>query len=1059
MIGAKRILLLFAFLALSGMSAQADPNPVPYLSIISPLRAPPGGASFALTVTGANFVSNSAVYWGSTALQTTYISRAKLTATVPAPLIANVGTGWITVTNPAPGGGTSNISFLQVSNAGGIFNPSVFPYSASGAYFYAHTQGDFNGDGKIDLVGSDYNGFVWVFLGNGDGTFQAPVSYADVYGAYGVAAGDINNDGKLDLLVSDVSSSNSFSVHLGNGDGTFMPSSTFGTGAAGYLPMLADMNGDGNLDVIIMNYSNSTIQYYQGNGDGSFQAPTTVGTLDGVPLSISIGDFDGDGILDVIAGNPTDTNVVLFRGVGDGTFQSGVTFTAQTTNTASATGDFNEDGWLDFLAAISNTSGSLFLNNMSAGFQASTAVSNGGDQAVAAADMNGDGHLDIIGSGAGAITISLGHGDGTFGAESTYNAGTYYGESITVGNYVSGGGLGLAAPNYDTGGIDVFLPTVSVSPSPLDFSSVAANSTPAAEALTITNNTPTTVTLSGEALSGANQTDFAISGSTCGATLAAAASCTASITFTPSAAGSRTATFTVTDSVIGGSQTAIVTGTGVVASAVHLTPVGLSFSYQVVATASVSQSVTLKNTGSAVLNFSGISVGGTNAADFGQTSTCGSSLAIGVTCTITVTFTPAATGSRSASISISDDALDTPQTIALTGTGVTDPVVLSSISLTFTGQLIGSTSAAQNVVLMNQNSNPLSIASIAISGTNSGDFSQVNNCGATIAAEASCTIAVRFAPTAQGARNAAVTISDSSAESPHMVSLAGTGQAVTTAITLSESPSSATFGQSVGLTATITPPPTGSSLGTVTFFNGATQIGTATPNSSGFATISLSSLPAGALSLTANYSGNTASGSSTSSVSTFTVNTTYAVTPAQTSYGVGQGGSVNVTVTVPPLGGAFDGLVTMSATGLPPGATATFVPPTVMPGSSGATTTLTIQLASSAIQLNRHENPRPTTLFDTLNRSRLWTVISLELGLVALALAASLLGKVIVSRRVLDGSLLAVAVFIGALLIGCTGTVKLPTSTTTTPTGSYLVTIVGTNGSSQISSQVTVVVQ
>jgi len=76
-----------------------------------------------------------------------------------------------------------------------------------------------------------------------------------------------------------------------------------------------------------------------------------------------------------------------------------------------------------------------------------------------------------------------------------------------------------------------------------------------------------------------------------------------------------------------------------------------------------------------------------------------------------------------------------------------------------------------------------------------------------------------------------------------------------------------------------------------------------------------------------------------------------------------------------------------------------------------------------------------------------------------LALAASLLGKAKVSRRVLDASLLAAAVFVGALLVGCTGTVKLPTNTTTTPTGSYVVTIVGTNGSSQISSPVTVVVQ
>src|SRR5262249_37572427 len=119
-----------------------------------------------------------------------------------------------------------------------------------------------------------------------------------------------------------------------------------------------------------------------------------------------------------------------------------------------------------------------------------------------------------------------------------------------------------------------------------------------------------------------------------------------------------------------------------------------------------------------------------------------------------------------------------------------------------------------------------------------------------------------------------------------------------TTTTLTASPSPATFGQSVTMTATITPAPTGVSLGAVSFATGSTTLGTATPNSSGVATFSTSSLPAGSLTLTAAYSGNASFGASTSAGLALAVNTTFTVMVAQTTFTVGQGGSVVIPVDI-----------------------------------------------------------------------------------------------------------------------------------------------------------------
>ncbi|MEO8972891.1 MAG: N,N-dimethylformamidase beta subunit family domain-containing protein [Ktedonobacteraceae bacterium] len=213
------------------------------------------------------------------------------------------------------------------------------------------------------------------------------------------------------------------------------------------------------------------------------------------------------------------------------------------------------------------------------------------------------------------------------------------------------------------------------------------------------------------------------------------------------------------------------------APAVSLKPTSLSFGNQVVGTTSDPQTVTLTNSGNAALSISNIALSGTNAGDFAQTNNCPSTLNNGASCTITVTFTPGATGTRSASVTLTDNAPDSPQNIALSGTGsVLAPAVsFSPTSLSFGNQNVGTTSTAKTITLTNSGTSSLTISNIGLTGTNSGDFAQTNNCPGTLAANANCTISITFTPTANGSRSASLTLTDNAADSPQNAALTGTG--------------------------------------------------------------------------------------------------------------------------------------------------------------------------------------------------------------------------------------------------------------------------------------------
>lgn len=334
--------------------------------------------------------------------------------------------------------------------------------------------------------------------------------------------------------------------------------------------------------------------------------------------------------------------------------------------------------------------------------------------------------------------------------------------------------VGLQTSLFVTYSVPRPSPVVSLQPTSISFGNQNVNTTSSAIASTLTNTGTATLSIASINITGANGADFAQT-NTCGSSVAAGANCTISVTFTPSAAGTRTASVTITDNAGDSPESVALSGTGIGVPQVTISPSTVAFGNQNVGTTSAAQNISVSNTGTAALSITSIILGGTNPGDFAETTTCGASLAAGSSCAISVTFKPTAAGSRSASVSISDNASGSPQSIALSGTGIGPTATLSASSLSFGSQKVHTTSAAKTVTLSNTGNATMSISSIAIGGTDPSDFSQTHTCGSTLAAGAKCTISLKFTPKATGTRTAQLRIMDNAPHSPQTVSLTGTG--------------------------------------------------------------------------------------------------------------------------------------------------------------------------------------------------------------------------------------------------------------------------------------------
>jgi len=427
--------------------------------------------------------------------------------------------------------------------------------------------GDVNGDGKPDLVaiaggqvdcGVPDNS-VAVLLGNGNGTFQAPVYYSignnttnNSAGAV-VALAALTANRRLDIVVSN--NDGSLSVLLNQGSGIFGAATVISgvVGSGGEYILTGDFNGDGKLDLALPDYVNNTVKILLGNGNGTFQAPASVPNVPSGPEGLAVGDFNKDGKLDlaVTAGSLDGGRggAAVLLGNGDGTF----TFSA----------DYSWDPGSVGLGAPGTSPGLL-----------------------AAADVNGDGNLDLLiplgvthdwtpcncGEEAGnlGMVVLLGKGDGTFVEDS---AGPFLvgwdSNQVVAGDFNNDGATDAAVlQHYGNGnyGAAPFVTmlinnTQPVSTSPLNvrYAKQTVGTGSKAQTVVLTNNQTTTPAISSVTVGGADPGDFPYT-SYCKATLLTGADCIISVTFKPFTTGSRTASLLINDTL--GTQTVSLSGTG-----------------------------------------------------------------------------------------------------------------------------------------------------------------------------------------------------------------------------------------------------------------------------------------------------------------------------------------------------------------------------------------------------------------------------------------------------------------------------------------------------------------
>jgi len=336
--------------------------------------------------------------------------------------------------SPLPCNGS--IEVILGNGDGTLQRPTLIPVSGEAGFIAA---GDFNGDHKLDLVmftsvdwGSSNNS-IRVFLGLGNGQFDAPTTtLTDDMDLFSFAIGDFNNDGRLDVLEVPASGNvwNTFTVFLGKGDGTFKtPVSTSAGGNNSRCSRVGDFNGDGKLDVVTWGTTVDLI--HLGNGDGTFQAPLNTSLDPGFGCP-AVADLNGDGKLDIAGGDSTG-NIAVEYGNGNGTFGNVVHYKVPQFTTGVAVsvfvGDFNGDGKPDLIADdFTHNVFYVLKNKGNEKFAAPVGYTESVGHVSSAGifpDLNSDGRADVIFGLPGAndfTLLGLSQPDGTLALPRAYTA-------------------------------------------------------------------------------------------------------------------------------------------------------------------------------------------------------------------------------------------------------------------------------------------------------------------------------------------------------------------------------------------------------------------------------------------------------------------------------------------------------------------------------------------------------------------------------------------------------------------------------------------------------------
>jgi hypothetical protein len=622
-------------------------------------------------------------------------------------------------------------------------------------------------------------------------------------------------------------------------------------------------------------------------------------------------------------------------------------------------------------------------------------------------------------------------------------------------------------------------PVASPSPQMVSFGNQPEGTTSVQHVVALSNTGNLALNISLVTMGGPNAAQFAIKGEdTCTnpPMVQPGASCSIGIAFAPQTTGNFNAQLQFVDNAgnaAGVTQSVPLSGTGVLPSpAVNLAPTSLTFPAQIVANTSGPQTVTLTNTGSLSLQLSTISLAGTNASEFAfePGTSCpsnGGTLAANAQCSVNVTFTPTSMGMQTAMISFSDNVSGSPQMVALSGTGVGASLSISPTSIGFAPQTLQIPTAAQTVSVRNTGTAPVQISSITMSGANTADFVEMNNCPGTLnVASASCTVSVAFQPVAGGAEAATLLIANNAISNPQVVTLSGTGLVPSVALPGIIPAFSA---QLVGTTSAASPiviTNTGSgalSISSLTL-SGANsgdfqQTSTCVDNAqhtnmiaAGTAcTVNVTFVPqaAGTRATTLNIADNALNSPQTMALSGAAVDYSVGVTPGgPQSVVVTAGQTATYGLQVSPLGG-FTGAVNLTCSGAPALATCSISLPSVnIAGTSPVGFMVSVATtAASASWIGPIFRGTPSGNLQNFSRKILmFPLFALGLMAILVMIAGAFCARRSSRIRAL-AAIPALCVAVLLILVGCgggSGGGAQTTSTVGTPTGIYTLTVTGT---------------
>ncbi len=678
----------------------------------------------------------------------------------------------------------SNSVSVALGNGNATFGLPASYSTDSGPVAVA--TGDFNGDGYPDIVTANSGGNdISVLLNTKTGTFNPASNFSAGTAPSAVAVGDVNNDGFLDIVVANSGSAN-VSVFLGKGNGTFGAATPYAVGNGPASIVLAKTSGHIYPDILVSNKTDNTVSVLLGNGDGTFQAQTPYSIPNSSPVGITAADINANGILDLIVTESATNSVGVMQGSGTGTFSGAVNYKVGVTPVAVAA---VIDGSGKYDLVVANSAGgdvsSLVNQSPTAVMSASPTKLTFGNAQVSSTTASqvvtltnkGNTTLDIASittsadypmtTTCGSTLASLGTCTITVSFAPSF-PGAINGALTIQGNVT---GDFLLAPLTGTGQYPM-----AVSPVALTFPSTAVGKSSAAQTVTVINQSKVTQSFSFSATGNYNAV---ASGTTpCGSSLTAGASCTVSVSLTPTQSGAINGSFIVSGSGFIPQITSLAgTATGGATLPLSFNPASLLFDSPALGFSSLPKNVTATNTTASTLNLTltastDWTVSGTGAAP------CGGALAAGKSCTFAVVFTPSVLGYFNGSISVATGS-GNPVIFDLEGLGNLNSS-FSPASMKFAPQAVGTTSPGQIVKVWNfQNTNMTVLGWSA-----SGDFVAVPGGTQPCAVNGQvpplllpfCNLVVYFTPTKTGAINGSISVTTNWATGSESFAVSGTGQ-------------------------------------------------------------------------------------------------------------------------------------------------------------------------------------------------------------------------------------------------------------------------------------------